>query len=119
MTLAANLAKGCPICARIAAMAKKKNQPKKHRFKSTEITEASTEGQPIVSASASAPAAHKSAPAALAGSAAILHHEYSYVGPDLRRVLLLAGALVVLELVLWYLFENTGLGSAIYNLVNV
>ena len=41
----------------------------------------------------------------------------SYVGSDVRRIGILATSCVVAEVVLWYLFTYTGLGSAAYGLI--
>jgi hypothetical protein len=45
--------------------------------------------------------------------------DFSYVLVDLRRIALLGGGLVILQLVLWYIFNHTGLGPATYNLVKL
>jgi hypothetical protein len=41
----------------------------------------------------------------------------AYVGGDVRRTGVLVTACVLAELVLWYAFGHTGLGSAVYGLV--
>jgi hypothetical protein len=43
----------------------------------------------------------------------------SYVGGDLRRVGILIVACVVLEAILWFLFNHTGLGNTIYSHINL
>lgn len=45
--------------------------------------------------------------------------EFNYVGRDVKRILILAVGLVLLQLVLWYLFEHTGLGPAVYRLIKL
>lgn len=45
--------------------------------------------------------------------------DFSYVLVDLRRTAILAGSLVIFQIVLWYLFTHTGLGPSVYNLVKV
>ena len=45
--------------------------------------------------------------------------DFSYVGSDLRRILILAVGLVGIELALWFLFTHTGVGNQVYNLVKV
>lgn len=41
----------------------------------------------------------------------------SYVSGDVRRIGILVVSCVAAELVLWYLFTYTGLGSAAYSLI--
>jgi hypothetical protein len=99
-------------------MAKKK-QSKKHKFKYSEPT---TELRP----------ADSSLPTLKTGGnqttvlrppagrmAAIQSRDFSYVLSDLKRIFVLGVSLVLAELLLWYLFGHTGLGSTVYNLVNV
>ena len=45
--------------------------------------------------------------------------DFSYVGHDLRRILVLGGGLIFFLLILWYLFGHTGLGPAVYNLIKI
>jgi hypothetical protein len=38
---------------------------------------------------------------------------------DIRRVAVLAGSFVALQLVLWYLFGHTSLGNSVYQLIKI
>ncbi|HEY2003835.1 MAG TPA: hypothetical protein VGH44_01850 [Candidatus Saccharimonadia bacterium] len=99
-------------------MAKKKNQPKKHKFKYTDAVPAETAmvpASPEALADAVTVAPTKSRQAAVAGPT----RDFSYVSVDLGRIAVLAVVLVGLELVLWLLFTHTGVGNTVYNLVNV
>lgn len=108
----------------MAPMAKKKNQSKKHRFKYAEPTSglsaSSGSNQP---ARTSQPQDTGAKAAALAGAGrtgvAAQTRDFSYVLVDLRRLSVLAVALVALELILWYLLSHTSLGSAVYRLLSV
>jgi hypothetical protein len=102
----------------MAPMAKKKNQTKKHKFKYTEPTSGMTAQE---TASAPAPVGGSVAPKGRPQVAvtAASTRDFSYVYSDLRRIFLMAGSLVALELVLWYLFGHTGLGDAVLNAVKV
>ena len=95
-------------------MAKKK-QTKKHNFKyaapATGVTTAVP--TPVGTIAGEAVIAPKRAPGVVAG------RNFAYVGHDLRRVGLLGGGLVAVELILWWAFGHTGLGNAVYNLVHV
>jgi hypothetical protein len=108
----------------MAAMAKKKSQNKKHKFKYAEPTSS------VISAGAPATQPNEAATTqpsrviAPAGRpvrvvAALDTRDFSYVGQDLRRVGVMAGSLLALEVILWYLFGHSGLGSAVYNLIKV
>ena len=75
-----------------------------------------------------APAGAADAPTAAAGSApararqavaAGPTRDFSYVGGDLRRIMILAVVLVGIEFALWFLFTHTGVGNQVYNLVKV
>ena len=96
-------------------MAKKKNQGKKHKFKYAEPT--SSLGTVETQASASTTDNSQSRIRQVAAVAGTPSRDFSYVGRDLRRISLLLLCLVTLELVLWFLFSHTGLGNAVYNLV--
>jgi hypothetical protein len=98
--------------ATIAPMAKKKNTSKKHRFKHAEQAPAI---QPTEQAAVQA----QPKAVAAAGKAAVAERDFSYVAQDLRRIALLGGALVLLQLLLAYLISNTGVGSAIYRLIQI
>ncbi len=43
----------------------------------------------------------------------------SYVGRDVRRVVVLVSAATALELALWLAFNHTGLGAAVYRLIKI
>jgi hypothetical protein len=91
-------------------MAKKKSSKanRKHQFKyATPATGAS--------APATATAGSGASVVAAAGS----ERDFSYVISDLRRTALLGGGLIVFQIVLWYLFNHTGLGPSVYNFVKV
>jgi len=99
-------------------MAKKKNQSKKHKFKYTDPA-AATMADPA-SAGDATTAAAGSAPARARQAVAVgPTRDFNYVGGDLRRILILAVALVGIELVLWFLFTHTGVGNQVYSLVKV
>ncbi|HUC86773.1 MAG TPA: hypothetical protein VMR75_00390, partial [Candidatus Saccharimonadales bacterium] len=44
---------------------------------------------------------------------------WSYVRSDLRRVGLLILACVIIEAILWVLFNHTGLGPSLYNRITL
>lgn len=44
---------------------------------------------------------------------------WGYVGRDVRRIVLLAGACIALLVVIWYLFGHSGLGDSVYSLFKV
>ena len=98
----------------------KKNTAKKHKFKhveaaaATRASEASTHATDLRGVSRS----ETSQPArpAVAGASG---RDFSYVGTDLRRIGVMAGLLVALELALYYVLVYTPAGTAIYNLVKV
>jgi hypothetical protein len=96
-------------------MAKKKTQGKKHKFKYVEPTSNLGTVAPQANAGISDGAQSRIRQVAAVGGAP--SRDFSYVGRDLRRISILLLSLVVLELVLWYLFSHTGLGNAVYNLV--
>jgi len=81
---------------------------------------ASQAPEAAVSASGSQSSAQAStlqtARAVAAGATA---RDFSYVGQDLRRIGVMAGALVALEMVLYYVMVYTPAGAAIYSLVKV
>jgi len=60
------------------------------------------------------------APASASGSAAAISgRDYSYVGRDMRHILVLVIVLVGIELVLWGVLTHTAAGDFVYNLVRV
>lgn len=105
---------GCAVAAyaTISAMAKKKHQPKKHTFK-----HASPAGAPITGSAVSSPKA--SSTAAARSTAPTDYHDYSYVNHDLRRVVIMASGLIVLELALWLAMDFTALGGIVYGLIKL
>jgi hypothetical protein len=95
-------------------MAKKK-QTKKHRFKYAEPVGSGVGSTPTIApipdvASASVP---RSNPIGVSS------RDFAYVRRDLRRLSILAAGLIIFELILWWLFGHSGLGSAVYSLVHV
>jgi hypothetical protein len=90
-------------------MAKKK-QAKKHNFKHT---------APVVSAEPKAVLTESSPAKAAAKTATVALPANHFIGRDLMRVVVLASSLVLLEVILWQLFDHTGLGSSIYGLIHV
>ena len=101
-------------------MAKKKNISKKHKFKNVD----SASLEPVVSASVNESGSDvsgakradvlKTAPAAVGTG-----RDFSYVTSDLRRIALLGGSLVVIELVLYYILVHTAFGATVYSLVRI
>src|SRR4051812_22950202 len=91
---------GSHICDTIFAMSKK-NQTKKHKFKHIEPG-ASMHETPVTGAV-------KAASPAMA-AVAVPGRDFGYVGQDLRRLVILAAALAVFEIGLWYLLGHSGLG---------
>lgn len=96
-------------------MANKKHQGKKHKFKYAEPSGVTTGTVSTQAAAVTATSSERQA----AVTAAIGARDFSYVGGDLRRVAILAVALVALEAVLWYLFGHTSVGDSVYKLINV
>jgi hypothetical protein len=98
----------------------KKNTTKKHKFKHVETGVGARAPELSTSGSASGDSirgsATRSPSTAVAGAGG---RDFSYVGSDLRRIAVMAGALVVLELVLYYVLVYTPAGTAIYSLVKV
>jgi hypothetical protein len=95
----------------MAAMAKKK-QSKKHKFKYTE---------PVMGMGGGATVYEASRPGDLRApqtrAAAGNHRDYSYVGSDMRRIVVLAGTLVGVELAIYYLVSHSALGITLSHLV--
>ena len=84
-------------------MAKKAKNSKRHQLKYAQPTgapEASSERAIIAEAIASG-------------------RDFSYVSKDIKRLSLLAGGLLAIEIILWYVMGHTGLGNAVYNLVKI
>jgi hypothetical protein len=99
-------------------MAKKKNSPKKHRFKHVEAAPVSQLDNVRIDSGAAAPA---TAPAGQYRPAAVMagQRDFSYVAQDIRRIAVMAGILVAVELAFYYVLVFTPVGAAIYRLVNV
>ena len=95
-------------------MAKKKNQSNKHRFKYTEspsvpeVTVANGVAQPITKPSM-----------VNVKDSQTDERDFSYVSRDLKRIAILAVALIVIEVSLAYVFNHTGLGVSVDNLIKL
>ncbi len=95
-------------------MAKKKNNsPKKHRFKHVETAAPSQLDTVRIDGGAAAPAVMRVAQAAVGA------RDFSYVAKDLRRIVVMVGSLVLIELAFYYVLTFTSLGASIYQLVKV
>jgi hypothetical protein len=101
-------------------MAKKK-QTKKHKFKYAAPTTGALNAPAVgTTAAASGVTTEVSAkPVQTVGLVTSTGRNFAYVGQDLSRVGIFAVSLIAAELVLWWLFGHTGLGSSVYNLVHV
>ena len=100
-------------------MAKKK-QSKKHKFKYSEPTTQLRAADAGVMATLQSNGSQTTILRLPTGRVvAATTRDFSYVISDLRRILVLGVSLVLAELVLWYLFGHTGLGTYVYSLVNV
>lgn len=89
-------------------MAKKKTKNKKHSFKYAEPTLSASDrpvSQPVAGSRPASPVATT--------------RDFSYLPVDLRRLAIFASGLVVVELVLWYLFGHTSLGSTVDGLIKL
>lgn len=102
----------------MAQMAKKK-QLKKHKLKHGEQSTGvvSNESQEAPKATPKVPATPSGVTKAITGAGNVTERDFSYVGGDLRKILVLAVSLMAVELVLWFLFGHTGLGNAVYQAV--
>ncbi len=99
-------------------MAKKKKSHKLHKknqFKDASPTNSATTGEAQVKPTPVVAATKGVNSASLNYEIANLH----LIKRDIRKVALLAGFFVALQLVLWFLFEHTGLGNAVYHLIKV
>ncbi len=94
----------------------KKNTAKKHKFKHVE-TGAGARAPESLMQESSAGALNRTVTSP--ATAGVSGRDFSYVGSDLRRIGIMAGALVALELALYYVLIYTPAGAAIYNLVKV
>lgn len=93
-------------------MAKKKSR-KKHQFKYAEPTSAAT--------ATPKPAVTSSATSARMATGGLQYqvNNLDLIKGDIRKVAILATSFVLLQLVLWFVFNHTGLGPAVYHLVQV
>ena len=96
-------------------MAKKKNHNKKHKFKHAEplaVVQVAGETSQVaegVSGAVQKPRRGQTASA----------RDFSYVAGDLRRILALAGILVAVQVVLWWVLTHSGFGNSVYGLFKV
>ena len=100
--------------ATIWAMAKKKNNLKKHKFKHVDASVVTA-----VDAAGAKAAQGKGWPDMVvakpaSGVGTVSTRDFGYVAEDLRRIGAMAGALVGLELVLYYVLVHTPVGASIY-----
>jgi hypothetical protein len=91
-------------------MAKKRKSTKKHRFSPDHVQSSVTQAPAVQSNTSIGPAGP--VPAVGFATAQIVRR-------DVIRVLMLAGAYIVLMILLWALFTHTGLGSTAYNAVKL
>ena len=98
----------------------KKNTAKKHKFKHVE-SGAGSRAPETLAQGVAAPGTPRTntLKSQAAGAASVSTRDFSYVGGDLRRIGVMAAALVALELALYYVIVYTPAGAAIYNLVKV
>ncbi len=96
-------------------MSKKKNTSKKHKFKHVdpEVVSSSTGNAHEGAVRTPALQANRTAASPMVG------RDFSYVTKDVRRIGIMVGGLVALELAFYYVLMFTPVGSAIYRLVNV
>jgi hypothetical protein len=102
-------------------MAKKKSHKKRHNIKAkkqsaSSITPSTSQVAAAVSTTSASVAV---APAVVKNTTASTDSKLLYVRRDLVRIVWLVSGFVALELVLWYLFDHTGLGSSIYSLIKI
>ena len=96
-------------------MAKKKNR-KKHSFKPRQAdlvatTEQTSSTTGDISTSVVTKPTHK--------SSQTQGIDLSYVSSDMKKTAILVAIFLVLELVLWYLFRTTSLGTKAYSLIKL
>ncbi len=94
----------------------KKKHGKKQQFKYAAPVGAVQAAESVVAPAAPLPKASLATPTAAARTEV---PGLSLIRHDVRRVLVLAGSFVALELGLWYLFGHTSLGSAVYRLIKL
>lgn len=95
-------------------MAKKKNISKKHKFKHVDATALEQPAELNASSTVVASPRPQAAPVAVTSG-----RDFSYVAGDLRRIALLGGSLVVIELILYYVLVHTVFGLTVYSLVKI
>ncbi len=103
-------------------MAKKKNR-KKHNFKyasggGVQTVDTKSNAAPPSAATSAPPAPAVVTRPQLAAKTAV-GDDLSYVGKDLGKISVLATTFIAVELVLWYLFNHTGLGVQVYRLIKL
>lgn len=92
-------------------MAKKKNITRKHKFKYSEpVSHLATPGQPSSTFTATSTSA---------AGAQFQQRDFSYVARDMRRLAIIAAALVSVEVILWYVLGHTPVGNSVYRMFNV
>ncbi len=89
---------------------------KKHRKKQFKAQQPKPQSAPQATVQVEAPTAAVITPTPQA-TAEVAH--LSLINRDVRRVMVLAASFVGVEIILWYLFGHTGLGSAVYNLIKL
>ncbi len=97
-------------------MAKKKKF-KKHQFKQRNQADAPLAPAAMPSAEVAA-VTSTSVPKSVA-PVVVESADLAFVKRDLRKVAVLAAGFVALQLILWYLFRSTALGSHVYSLIKV
>jgi hypothetical protein len=101
-------------------MSKKSKVAKKHRFKyaqpTTETASRAASAKPEAAVTGKPEVAASTPPTA---SAPTLGRDMSHVNRDVRRLSLLLGSLVVLELMLWWVLDSTVFGQAILDMVKL
>jgi hypothetical protein len=99
-------------------MAKKKNSNKKHKFKHVEAAAtAQVSSTSTMSEAATVSGTNIQQQSKPAGQPA--GRDFGYVVKDVRRITILVGALVALELLFYYLLVFTSVGPAVYDMVKV
>jgi hypothetical protein len=102
----------------MAAMAKKKTQSKKHKFKHVEAA-AVAGGMPQAEALVHEHATATTRVQPLHAAAITGGRDFSYVASDLRRISVMAVILIALEVLLWALLSHTGAGDAVYSFIKL
>lgn len=104
-------------------MSKKKKSHKKHQFKHSQSSASAAGASQSNATSPNQPAERANpAPASVVptvSNAAAVSYEVAdlaLIKRDVRKVLIMAGSFVVLQVGLWLLFNHTGLGNIVYHL---